>query len=86
MYRPISLLPVISKLLEKIVHEQITEYFDECARAGKPIIPHEQFAYRAQHSCEEALALAIIRWQNIIDEGNICGVVFCDMSKAFDPC
>ena len=59
MYRPILLLLVISKLPKKIVHEQLTEYFEECARAGKPIIPHEQFAYRAQHSCEDALALAI---------------------------
>ena len=56
---PSSLLPVMSKCLEKIVHEQLNEYFDECPRAGKPIIAHEQFACGALHGCENALALAI---------------------------
>ena len=69
--RPISLLPVVSKLLEKVVHTQLTAYFDECSKAGINIIPQEQFAYRAQHSCEDALALAITRWRNMIDAGKI---------------
>ena len=81
-YRPISLLPVVSKLLEKFVHRQLTRHIQR--NIEKEFLPHEQFAYRAQHSCEDALALAIDRWNCALDRGQLCGVVLADMSKAFD--
>ena len=48
------------------------------------ILPQEQFAYRLNHSCKDALCLATDRWNRALDEGLITGAVFCDMSKAFD--
>ena len=48
------------------------------------ILPEEQFAFRAKHSCEDALCLAIDRWSRAIDHRQTTGAIFCDMSKAFD--
>ena len=59
-YRPISLLPAASKILEKIVHHQLVAFF-----ANHPDIaalPPEQFAYRSHHNCEDALTLVIDKW------------------------
>jgi len=81
-YRPVSLLPVVSKIIEKVVHRQLMEYIEEHADLG--FLPAEQFAYRHQHSCEDCLTLGISRWTAALDRGEHCGVVLLDMSKAFD--
>ena len=81
-YRPVSLLPVASKILEKIIHQQLVSFFHShpelCA------LPKEQFAYRRNHSCEDLLGYAINTWQRALDKKGMCGAVFVDMSKAFD--
>ncbi|XP_065195251.1 uncharacterized protein LOC135826575 [Sycon ciliatum] len=81
-YRPILLLPIAAKILEKVVHKQVTSYFTQ--NPDLSAIPAEQFAYRSPHSCEDALTLCIDRWNRALDNGDQCGVVFADMSKAFD--
>ena len=81
-YRPVSLLPVISKVLEKVVHRQLVAFFDN--HPGLGALPEEQFAYRRNHSCEDLLAYAINDWQLALDKKQLCGAMFVDMSKAFD--
>ena len=78
-YRPVSLLPVVSKLLEKLVHSQLQQYIND-----RGLLPAQQFAYRKSHSCEDALSLCINKWQRAIDEGQVVAVAFLDLSKAFD--
>ena len=78
-YRPISLLPLVSKLLEKVVARQLRSYLEEFS-----IIPKEQFAYRQRHSTEDALVYAINNFLMAKDQGLYTGLVFVDMSKAFD--
>ena len=78
-YRPISLLPLVSKLLEKVVARQLRSYLEEFS-----IIPKEQFAYRQHHSTEDALVYAINNFLMAKDQGLYTGLVFVDMSKAFD--
>ena len=78
-YRPISLLPRVSKLLEKVVARQLRSYLEEFS-----IIPKEQFAYRQHHSTEDALVYAINNFLMAKDQGLYTGLVFVDMSKAFD--
>ena len=46
-YRPISLLPIISKVLEKIISSQMKNFLFE-----NNLLPTAQFAYRAQHSTD----------------------------------
>ena len=79
-FRPVSLLPIASKVLEKHVYRQLTHLLLE----NPTIIPPQQFAYRRHHSCEEALAVAIDSWQRDLDSKKVVGVVLADVRKAFD--
>ena len=71
-YRPISLLPLV-------VARQLRSYLEEFS-----IIPKEQFAYRQHHSTEDALVYAINNFLMAKDQGLYTGLVFVDVSKAFD--
>lgn len=77
--RPISLLPVLSKLLEKIVFNQIQSYF-----ALNNLTSNYQHAYREGHSTSTALTQMTDDWQTDIDQQNMIGAVLLDFSAAFD--
>ena len=79
-YRPISLLPVVSKVIELVVYKQLQAYI----KTRPAILPTQQFAYREGHSCEDALSLCVNRWQRALDRGDNGAVAFLDLSKAFD--
>lgn len=79
-YRPISMLSIIDKVFEKILHNQLFKYFDE-----NKLLNDFQFGFRKACGTEEA----VINVQNFIcnglDEGKKAVVgVFYDLSKAFD--
>ena len=78
-YRPISILPVLSKVLEKHVHESLSEFLHTY-----DLLHKTQSGFRAQHSCETALVNMIDLWMNAIDSGKMVGVVLVDFKKAFD--
>ena len=48
-YRPISLLPTISKIFEKVIHDQLYVYFDKYY-----LLAEQQYSFRKQHSTEYA--------------------------------
>ena len=78
-YRPISLLPTISKIIERIMHSQLYAYFNE----NNPIA-EQQYGFRSHHSTE----LAALKLSDTImcelDRSLIPFVIFLDLSKAFD--
>ena len=78
-YRPISLLPTISKILEKIKHKQLSSYFDEYG-----IFFPNQYGFRHKHSTEYASLEMIDRIINKMDSNEIPIDIFLDLSKAFD--
>ena len=78
-YRPISILPVISKIAEKIVQKQLTEYLEE-----NKLLTDYQFGYRKHSSTEMAANLFIDDIRKQVDQGNLAGALFLDLSKAFD--
>jgi Reverse transcriptase (RNA-dependent DNA polymerase) len=78
-YRPISVLPVLSRLFEKAIARQLSQYCTE-----HNIIPVEQFGFRAQSSCESALVIALDSWMKEVDTGKVVGAILIDLSKAFD--
>ena len=78
-YRPVSLLPIVSRLLEKAVQAQYTSYLNI-----RNLFPGTQFAYRNNHSTEDALVYAVNRWQEAKQKGQTMGIVMVDMPKAFD--
>ena len=78
-YRPISVLSVIAKILEKIVFNQLCNYLDD-----NKIITNQQSGFRKKHSTETSLLAATDRWYCNMDNGLLNGVLFLDLKKAFD--
>ena len=78
-YRPISLLPVISKIIEKVVHKQLYEYM-----SCNELFNDNQYGFRAKHSTEYAAMDFVDRLMNDIDKGQTPFAIFMDLSKAFD--
>ena len=78
-YRPISILPVLSKVLEKHVHDCLSNFLREHCLLHKT-----QSGFRSHHSCETALIHMIDSWLDAMDNGKMIGVVLVDFKKAFD--
>ena len=78
-YRPISILPVLARTMEKETARQLLTY---CM--SKEIIPQQQFGFRANSSCEVALLHALDGWMRAIDKGDMVDALLVDLSKAFD--
>ena len=77
--RPISILPAISKVIERMVHSQVLEFFTE-----NNLLSKFQSRFRGMHSTCTALLFATGLWLRNIDEGILTGNVFIDLKKAFD--
>ena len=75
-YRPVSLLPIVSRLLEKVVQAQFTSYLNR-----RNLFPGTLFAYRNNHSTEDALMYAVKSWQEAKEKWQTMGIVMVDMSK-----
>ena len=78
-YRPISILPTISKIFERHIASQLLSYFQE-----SNIIHNKQSGFRKNHSCSTALIHLIDTWLKDVDSGKFIGTVFLDLRKAFD--
>jgi hypothetical protein len=79
-YRPISLLPVISKVFEKVLNNQLTSVID------KGYIDENQFGFRANHSTEDAVIKFVDKIERDIALGKHVVSIYIDVSKAFDSC
>ena len=78
-YRPISVIPVIAKVFERIVYNQLYAYLTK-----HNVICKCQSGFRSIHSTITALLGATDTWAYNIDRGKINAVVFLDLKKAFD--
>ncbi len=78
-YRPVSLLPVISKVLEKLVHKRIYAFLRK-----KLLLFDSQFGFRNNHSTIDAILEFTGRVIKGFDRGEKTLAVFLDLSKAFD--
>ena len=78
-YRPISLLPIFSKIFEKIIYKRMYNFIEM-----NKLIYTRQFGFRSKHSTTHALISTIENIKSLIDSGNIVGGVFIDLQKAFD--
>ena len=79
-YRPISLLPVISKVFEKILNAQLTAVIDN------GFIDENQFGFRINHSTEDAVIKFVDQIERDLAMGNHVVSIYIDVSKAFDSC
>ena len=81
-YRPISLLPTISKIYERVMYKQLYQYFNE-----NKLLCEQQYGFRSQHSTElEAVKLEdyVIKEMDSNKKVNTPMALFLDLSKAFD--
>ena len=76
-YRPVSLIPIVSKLFERNMFEQTSSYIE------KFLSPY-LFGYRKGHSTEQCLLIMIEAWRKAVDENCSAGGILTDLSKAFD--
>lgn len=78
-YRPITVLPVCSKILERCVHMQLTKHLEE-----HKLLSSQQFGFRKGRSTEIAATLFLDKIRKNMDSGKLTGAIFIDLSKAFD--
>ena len=78
-YRPISLLPIISKVLEKIIAAQLTSHLE-----SNHLLSTTQHGFRPQLSTESVLLTLTNTLFDTMDNKNISLLTLCDLSKAFD--
>ena len=78
-YRPISNLSVISKLLERLVSQQLLTYL-----RNNSLLPDLQSAFRAHHSTETAVLKVLTDILLALDSGNLALLTLLDLSAAFD--
>ena len=78
-YRPVSLLPILSKVLERVIFNQLVNYLDTNC-----LVHPNHHGSRAGHSTATALIQMYDTWVEEVDCGNMVGVIMVDLSAAFD--
>lgn len=78
-YRPISLIPVIGKVMESIITDALTDFL-----AANKIIPLEQHGFTRGKSLVTNLLCCLSDWTKFVDGGESVDIVYLDFSKAFD--
>ena len=75
-YRPVSLLPHLSKVFERIIYKQINSYMED--KFAKCLT-----GFRKSHGTQHALLTMLEKWKKGIDNGSYVSALFMDLSKAF---
>jgi len=78
-YRPISLLPTLSKLFEKMLLKKLKPIMHE-----KRIIPDHQFGFREEHGTVEQVHRVVSEIRNSLEQKKYCSAAFIDIAQAFD--
>ena len=78
-FRPISVLPIIAKVFESLVHSQVCDYLQHHG-----ILHHAQSGFRPKHSTQDVLLKTVDDWRFSLSRNEVVGAVFVDLSKAFD--
>ena len=76
-YRPISILPNMSKIYERCLYNQIQTYFDN-------ILSKYQCRLCKRFNAKHCLVSMIEKWKESVDNGGALGALMTDLSKAFD--
>ena len=78
-YRPISVLPLFSKFMERLVHNQLYSHLDRYQ-----MLSDSQSGFRKADSTTTCLVDFLDAIYNNIEQGRLSGVAFLDLKKAFD--
>ena len=78
-YRPISVIPAVAKIFEKIIYDHLYNYINV-----NDLLTSCQSGFRSLHSTLTALLETSNNWCVNVDKGLLNGVIFIDLKKAFD--
>ena len=78
-YRPISLTPVLCKIMEKIIRDEIREHLLQ----NNLVCPH-QHGFLPGKSTSSQLLECTEEWSELLEQGKTVDVVYLDFKKAFD--
>ena len=78
-YRPISILPAISKIIEKVIYQQMYSFFQQ-----NELFYDSQYGFRTNHSTEHAALELADRILYSLDHNETPLSIFLDLTKAFD--
>ena len=76
-YRSVSILPLLSKIYEKAIFNQLSEHM-------KKFLNKILFGFRKAHSTQHALFRLLRAWQKELDNSGNVGTILMDISKAYD--
>ena len=76
-YRPVRVLPSVSKTFERILHRLVSSYVDQ-------FLSIFMCGYRKGFSTKQTLFSLIKRWKNNLDQNGYGGAVLMELSMAFD--
>ena len=75
-YRPVSLLPHVSKVFERIIYKQIMSYVTN-------LLSDYITGFRKSHGSQHCLVKMLENWKSALNNESVCAL-FMDLSKAFD--
>jgi hypothetical protein len=78
-YRPISITPIFSKILESVMYAQISSYLEQY-----DVISNEQYGFRRGRSTIDAIDSLVEKVLGVFETKGFAEATFCDLSKAFD--
>ena len=78
-YRPVSVLPCFSKILERLIFNRCIEFIE-----NNNILNAKQFGFRAHHSTDMAIMQLVDKINNAVEKNETTIGVYLDLSKAFD--
>jgi hypothetical protein len=78
-YRPISLLPIFSKVLEKIIYVRLYTHL-----LHNKILSSHQFGFRDDHATDQAIFSLVDTILEAMNQKLVVAGIFCDLHKAFD--
>jgi hypothetical protein len=78
-YRPISLLNIFDKILEKLMYSRLYKHL-----ATNNVLYDYQFGFRKGHSTALAILKVVDNIYQNLDKGNVCSGAYLDLQKAFD--
>ena len=76
-YRSVSTLPLLSKVYERVICNQLSEY-------SSNFLNEILCGFRIAHSTQHALFKLLQSWQKSLDCGGFVGTILMDLSKAYD--
>ena len=76
-YKPVNGLPNLFTIYERLIHNQISNYFEN-------ILSKFQCGFRKYITAQDCLIILMVKWKSVLESGGIYEAQLTDVSRAFD--